>query len=104
MGQCTPRLGAFGFLYTGTDDAPGNLGLHDQILALGWIQDNIHHFGGDPNRVSIFGQSSGSMSVGALLLSPLAKGLFRKAILQSGGPNSKLGSRRYESLSVNASK
>ncbi|KAI7692651.1 hypothetical protein SSS_06097 [Sarcoptes scabiei] len=86
------RLGAFGFLYGGSSDAPGNLGLHDQILALQWVQKNIEHFGGDPNSVTIFGESAGSMSVGNLVLSPLSDGLFIRAILQSGAPNSYLGS------------
>src|SRR5699024_3248104 len=86
------RLGALGFLYGGTEDAPGNLGLRDQILALEWVRENIVHFGGDPKQVTIFGESAGSMSVGALILSPLAKGLFHRAILQSGAPNSYLGS------------
>ena len=86
------RLGAFGFLYDGTDNAPGNQGLHDQILALKWVQNNIVHFGGDPNRVTIFGESAGSMSISALILSPLTKGLFGKAILQSGATNAYLGS------------
>ncbi|XP_075675802.1 cholinesterase-like [Dermatophagoides pteronyssinus] len=86
------RLGAFGFLYDGTDNAPGNQGLHDQILALKWVQNNIGHFGGDPNRVTIFGESAGSMSISALILSPLTKGLFGKAILQSGATNAYLGS------------
>lgn len=82
------RVNAFGFLYDGTSDAPGNQGLQDQILGLKWIQGNIAHFGGDPNQVTIFGESAGGMSVGALVLSPLANGLFHRAILQSGSPNS----------------
>lgn len=87
------RLGVFGFLYGGPGtDAPGNLGLRDQVLALRWVQENIAGFGGDPAQVTIFGQSAGSMSVGALVLSPLADGLFRRAIMMSGAPNSYLGS------------
>lgn len=88
------RLGPFGFLYSDNpaDQAPGNQGLHDQILALKWVRDNIGSFGGDPNRVTIFGESAGSMSVGSLYLSPLTKGLFKRAIMQSGSPNSYLGS------------
>ncbi|KAH7637888.1 cholinesterase 1-like [Dermatophagoides farinae] len=83
------RLGAFGFLYTGDDPelARGNQGLYDQILGLQWVRDNIHNFGGDPNQVTVFGESAGSMSVGSLIISPLANGLFQRAIMQSGAPN-----------------
>ncbi|XP_053681974.1 juvenile hormone esterase [Sabethes cyaneus] len=77
------RLGALGFLGVGKD-APGNAGLKDQILALKWVQENIAAFGGDPNSVTIFGQSAGAVSVHMLIMSPLAKGLFHKAIAQSG--------------------
>ena len=83
------RLNLFGFMYAGeSEQVPGNMGLHDQILGLKWIQDNIHHFGGDPKQVTIFGESAGSFSVGSLVLSPLAKGLFHRAIMQSGSPTS----------------
>lgn len=76
------RLGAEGFLYTGEGEA--NLGLRDQIAALEWVRDNIAAFGGDPARVTIAGESAGGMSVTALLSSPLAGGLFHRAISQSG--------------------
>ncbi|KAL1491572.1 hypothetical protein ABEB36_012147 [Hypothenemus hampei] len=69
---------------TGDDVMPGNIGLKDQILALQWIQKNIKYFGGDPEKVTIFGQSAGGASVSYLLLSPLAQGLFRAAIQESG--------------------
>lgn len=78
------RLGALGFLNTGTHDAPGNAGLKDQVLALKWVRDNIDRFGGDANEVTIGGQSAGSASVHYMLLSPLTKGLFKRAIAQSG--------------------
>ncbi|KAL1506637.1 hypothetical protein ABEB36_005962 [Hypothenemus hampei] len=78
------RLGAFGFLSTGDDIIPGNLGLKDQILALKWVQRNIAAFGGDSTKVTISGQSAGAASVGYLVISPAAKGLFAGAILESG--------------------
>lgn len=78
------RLGALGFLNAGTAEAPGNAGLKDQVLALKWVRDNIESFGGNPNEVTIGGQSAGSASVHYLLLSPLTKGLFKRAIAQSG--------------------
>ena len=76
------RLGAPGFLDVGDETA--NIGLRDQIAALAWVQENISAFGGDPSRVTIAGQSAGAMSIGALLGSPLAAGLFEAAILESG--------------------
>ncbi|XP_028178028.1 esterase FE4-like [Ostrinia furnacalis] len=78
------RLGILGFLALNSKDAPGNMGLRDQVQALKWIQKNIKQFGGDPNNVTIFGVSAGGASVEYLLLSPMAKGLFHKAIAQSG--------------------
>nr|QIK02116.1 carboxylesterase 18 [Holotrichia parallela] len=78
------RLGIFGFLSTGDDVAPGNIGLKDQIFALKWVKKNIKRFGGDPKKVTIFGESAGGASVSLLVISPLAKGLFQKAIMQSG--------------------
>ncbi|XP_054161578.1 acetylcholinesterase-like, partial [Oppia nitens] len=77
------RLGKFGFMYGGSE-APANVGLYDQLLGLQWVRDNIHRFGGDKDRVTIFGQSAGSWSVMSHILSPLSKGLFQRAILQSG--------------------
>lgn len=78
------RLGVLGFLNTGTEDAPGNAGLKDQILALRWTRDNIKAFGGDPNNITIGGQSAGAASVHYLTLSKLTKGLYKRAIAQSG--------------------
>ncbi|MGH3365367.1 MAG: carboxylesterase family protein, partial [Nocardioidaceae bacterium] len=76
------RVGADGFLYL--DDGIANVGLLDQVAALEWVRDNIDVFGGDPGNVTVFGESAGAMSVGTLLSMPRAKGLFRRAIAQSG--------------------
>jgi para-nitrobenzyl esterase len=83
------RLGVLGFLHLaelgGAEYASsGNCGILDQVAALEWVRDNIGAFGGDPNNVTIFGESAGSMSVATLLAVPQAQGLFHKAILQSG--------------------
>ncbi|CAG9769383.1 unnamed protein product [Ceutorhynchus assimilis] len=78
------RLGPFGFMSTGDKVLPGNLGLKDQVQALKWVQKNIKYFGGDPEKVTIFGQSAGSASVSYQLLSPTSAGLYRAAILESG--------------------
>ncbi|XP_036604057.1 cocaine esterase-like [Trichosurus vulpecula] len=78
------RLGLLGLFSTGDEHAPGNWVFLDQVAALRWIQNNIVHFGGDPGRVTIFGESAGGMSVSSHVLSPLSKGLFHRAIMQSG--------------------
>ena len=76
------RVGVDGFLYLG--DGIANLGLLDQVAALKWVQENIAAFGGDPQNVTLFGESAGAMSIGTLLSMPRAKGLFHRAIAQSG--------------------
>ena len=98
------RLGAFGFLAHPELDAEspnhvsGNYGLLDQQAALRWVKANIAAFGGDPDRITIFGQSAGASDVGYAMASPLAKGLFRRAIIESSamfgtaGPTPKLAS------------
>ncbi|MEO7555084.1 MAG: carboxylesterase/lipase family protein [Acidimicrobiales bacterium] len=78
------RLGALGFLAVDGIPGSGCAGLGDQIAALRWVRDNIAAFGGDPARVTVFGESAGAMSIGSLLAAPAAAGLFTNAILQSG--------------------
>ncbi|XP_035828491.1 uncharacterized protein LOC101857518 [Aplysia californica] len=78
------RLGPFGFMSSGDDTIPGNFGLLDQNLAMKWVQKHITAFGGDPASVTIFGQSAGAASVSLHLVSPLSKGLFKRAIMESG--------------------
>ena len=76
------RLGVEGFLPI--PGAPTNLGLRDQIAALRWVRENAAAFGGDPENITVFGESAGAMSVADLVVSPLTKGLFRRAIIESG--------------------
>lgn len=76
------RLGVEGFLPI--PGAPTNLGLRDMIAALEWVRDHIASFGGDPSNITVFGESAGAMSIASLVTSPLAQGLFGKAIIQSG--------------------
>ncbi len=83
------RLGVFGFLATAdlakeADGATGNYGLQDQVAALRWVKENIKNFGGDPGNVTIFGESAGSFAVSTLMAAPSARGLFQKAIGESG--------------------
>ena len=78
------RLGMFGFFNTGDKHALGNWAFMDQVAALTWVQENIKFFGGDPHYVTIFGESAGAISVSSLILSPMAKGLFHRAIMESG--------------------
>ncbi|PZC80786.1 hypothetical protein B5X24_HaOG200160 [Helicoverpa armigera] len=78
------RLGALGFLSLENDEVSGNMGLKDQVMALKWVRDNIEAFGGDPGRVTIFGESAGAASVHLHMLSPASQGLFHAAIAQSG--------------------
>jgi len=98
------RLGPFGFfahpaLRASADtNSSGNYGLGDKIAALQWVQDNIRSFGGDPENVTVFGQSAGAASIGALVAAPRATGLFHRAIAESGtwmglGPSNSMRSR-----------
>ncbi|XP_053459635.1 cocaine esterase-like isoform X2 [Nycticebus coucang] len=78
------RLGVLGFFSTGDKHATGNWGFLDQVAALHWVQQNIAHFGGNPDRVTIFGESAGGTSVSLHVISPMSKGLFHGAIMESG--------------------
>ncbi|KAJ8664908.1 hypothetical protein QAD02_006570, partial [Eretmocerus hayati] len=80
------RLGAFGFLNLHHDDASGNAGLKDQNMALKWVQKNIANFGGDPNQVTIVGDTAGAVSVYLHLISDMSAGLFQQSISMSGSP------------------
>ncbi|XP_076231555.1 esterase E4-like [Calliopsis andreniformis] len=80
------RLGALGFISTGDSAAPGNLGLKDQVAAFRWIQRNIAAFGGDPNSVTLCGDSAGSFSIILHMVSPMSKNLFHRAISMSAAP------------------
>ncbi|CAB3367351.1 Hypothetical predicted protein [Cloeon dipterum] len=78
------RLGPLGFMSLEIDEIPGNAGMFDQIEALRWVQNYIHSFGGDKDQVTIFGESAGAASVSFLAITPLAKGLFKRIIAESG--------------------
>ncbi len=85
------RLGVEG--YGLFPDAPANPGLRDQLAALRWVHESIAAFGGDPDRITLFGQSAGAISIGALLAAPQAQGLVRRAVLQSGPRRPSTGTR-----------
>ncbi|XP_050000518.1 acylcarnitine hydrolase-like [Alexandromys fortis] len=78
------RVGLLGFFSTGDEHARGNWGYLDQVAALNWVQQNIAYFGGNPDLVTIFGQSAGGASVSSQVVSPMSKGLFHRAIMESG--------------------
>lgn len=79
------RLAYFGFTSTGTNEAIGNAGFKDQALALQWVHDHIRYFGGDPDSVTLAGDSAGGMSVQLHMISPLSQNLFHRAFVMSGG-------------------
>lgn len=78
------RLGVFGFFHGNQTDAPGNIAIWDQAFALMWLKENIAFFGGDPDRITLFGQSAGSASVGIHITSPITRNLYQRAIMMSG--------------------
>src|SRR5215470_14061942 len=97
------RLGALGFLRlaeltNGAIPSTGNEGILDQVAALAWVRENIAAFGGDPDNVTIFGESAGGMSVGSLLCLPGARGLFHKAIPQSGACSTAVSRARAQRI------
>jgi para-nitrobenzyl esterase len=99
------RLGALGYLdfsAYGTAERPieSNLGLRDQIAALEWVRDNIAAFGGDPDQVTIFGESAGAISVTTLMATPSARGLFHRAIAESSAPTMVFGQERARAWSA----
>ncbi len=106
------RVGADGFLFLGEQDDGADLGLLDQVAALEWVREEIAAFGGDPDRVTVFGESAGAMSIGVLLSMPRAEGLFRRAVLQSGaahqvipaGCAERIGARLAAALGVPATR
>ncbi|XP_064471428.1 acetylcholinesterase-1-like [Ornithodoros turicata] len=104
MASMNYRLGPLGFLNAGNDEAPGNMGLFDQNMALKWIHTNARAFGGDPNHIVLIGESAGAVSAGMHLISPLSKHMVKRVVLQSGSPmwdtpdNTKDGPKKADEL------
>ncbi|OQR72922.1 acetylcholinesterase-like [Tropilaelaps mercedesae] len=92
------RVSVMGFLYLNSTEAPGNQGLYDMLLGLKFVKENARALGGDPDRITLWGQSAGAFAVGFLMGSPKAKGLFSRAILQSGSTASGTSSLRLNSI------
>lgn len=91
------RVASFGFLFLDREDAPGNMGLIDQILAARWIKNNVRSFGGDPDSITFFGESAGAATISFMITSPqVEEGLFHRAILQSGAVTSPWTLARHE--------
>ncbi|GBP03030.1 Acetylcholinesterase [Eumeta japonica] len=78
------RLGSLGFLSTGTKEAPGNLGLKDQVLLMRWLKLHISRFGGDSSSITLLGYGAGAISITLHMVSPMSRNLFHKAIVMSG--------------------
>ena len=96
------RVGSLGFLYLGDPGAPGNVGLFDQLMALQWVKNNIHSFGGNPDSITLMGDTTGATFVGWHLLSPLSRNLFDKAIMMSGAPSGHWSARTRDDHLVRA--
>ena len=96
------RLANLGFLFfeNARTEVPGNAGMFDQIMALQWVKDNIHHFGGNSENITIFGESAGAASIAFHLISPLSRHLFSQAILQSGAPTVPWGLVDHKELTL----
>ncbi|KFM71196.1 Cholinesterase, partial [Stegodyphus mimosarum] len=94
------RMASLGFLYSGSDEAPGNVGMYDQLMAMQWVNENIKYFGGDPKRVTLFGQSAGSIAISLWCISPLTKGLFHRVIMESGSAAFFRSDHKNSSLSL----
>ena len=92
------RLGVLGFV--GVEGTESNLGLRDQIAALRWVHENIAAFGGDPGRVTVAGESAGSVSVSLLMVAPTAKGLFHQAVMESGSYSLIHGARVHRDVAA----
>ncbi|XP_054720718.1 acetylcholinesterase-1-like [Uloborus diversus] len=90
------RLGVFGFLSTPSEEAPGNMGFYDMLEALRWVKSNIPAFGGDPDSITLFGESAGSKVIGLFCVSPLTIGLFRRVIMQSSAPTKLVEDTSYQ--------
>ena len=80
------RVGAFGFIDLGTDNESGNQGAFDELAVIKWAKDNVQFFGGNPDKMTLFGESSGAISIGLHLMSPESSGLINSVIMQSGSP------------------
>lgn len=98
------RVTVFGFLYLDRPDAPGNVGLWDQLEALKWVHENIHVFGGDPDLVTLWGESAGAASVAMHFISPMSRPYFRRAILQSGSATCPWAVKPRENMIIRALK
>ncbi|XP_054168668.1 acetylcholinesterase-like [Oppia nitens] len=96
------RVANLGFLFfdNSRSEAPGNAGIFDQIMALQWVKDNIQHFGGNPDNITLFGESAGATSISLHLISPLSRHLFNQAILQSGAPTVPWGLLSHKEMSL----